>query len=308
VFRLWGAQQDFHPNPSWRWRFYDRHILRNVWAPTSLLNPNILEKYRQLLNEFRPKIIYAYPTPLALFCEHLQGCGRPYHRPKSAICTAEPLQDQQRRIIEETLGCPVFEHYGSRDFGMVAAECEAHQGIHLHPAAVYVEFVPIEGAELESLHEILVTDLLNFGMPMIRYRINDCAVLASRECVCGRGFPLLQKIMGRTADVFQLPNGDRVPGISLHRVITEFCPGLKKIQIIQDTLTNFRIRFVPGRNFKNTDLDFLGQRLGERFGNSVHWDLESVAEIERERSGKTRFCISHVKGNRERAPELSSTT
>jgi len=43
--------------------------------------------------------------------------------------------------------------------------------------------------------------------------------------------------MGRTADVFHLPDGNSIPGISLHRVITELCPGLKKIQIIQDTVT-----------------------------------------------------------------------
>ena len=131
IFRLWGAQQDFNPNSSWRWRLYDRHFLRNVWAPTSLINPEILESYRKLLNQFRPRIMYAYPTPLALFCEYLRGCGQPYHRPMSAICTAEPLLDHQRDLIQQTLDCPVFEHYGTRDFGMVGAECEAHQGIHL---------------------------------------------------------------------------------------------------------------------------------------------------------------------------------
>src|SRR6202011_913056 len=91
VFRLWGAQQDMRPDPSWRWRVFERHVLRNVWAPASLLNPERLEKYRQLLNNFQPKIVYAYPTPLALFCEYLRDCGQPYHRPKSVICTAEPL-------------------------------------------------------------------------------------------------------------------------------------------------------------------------------------------------------------------------
>jgi len=295
VFALWGAQQDLNPNPSWRWRFYDRYLMRRVCAPTSLMNPAVLESYRQLLNDFRPKIVYAYPTPLALFCEYLRDCGRPYHHPVTAICTAESLQLHQRQVIEKTLGCPVFEHYGTRDFGLVGAECEMHQGMHLNPAAVYVEFVPIEGAEVEGLQELLVTDLLNLGMPMIRYRINDCAVRDAVQCGCGRSYPLVGTIMGRTADVFHLPDGNSIPGISLHRVITELCPGLKKIQIIQDTVTNFRIRFVRGESFRPADAQFLAKRLDERFGHSIHWDFERVAEIERERSGKTRFCISHVK-------------
>ena len=295
IFRLWGAQQDFHPNPSTRWRLYDRHVLRNVWAPTSVLNPTVLETYRQLLNEFRPKIVYAYPTPLALFCEYLLGCGRPYHRPKSAICTAEPLQDEQRMVIEQALGCSVFEHYGTRDFGMVGAECEAHQGLHLHSKAVYVEFLPVNGAEVEGLHEILVTDLLNDGMPLIRYRINDCALVAPGPCKCGRGFPLIKKIVGRTTDNFHMPNGNVVPGVALTNRVIRVCPGLKKLQVIQRTLHDFHVRYVPGPNFSASDLESLRTRLRSFFPDPLQWTFEEVTEIARERSGKTRFCVSYVR-------------
>lgn len=294
IFRLWGAQQDFNPNPSWRWRIYDRHVLRNVWAPTSLLNPEVLESYRNLLNEFRPKIIYAYPTPLGLFCEYLLDCGRPYHRPVSAVCTAEPLQDHQRIVIEKALGCRVFEHYGTRDFGMVGAECEAHEGMHLHSAAVYAEFVPLEGGEADGMCEILVTDLTNDGMPMIRYRINDCAIPSPSLCSCGRGFPLVKKIVGRTVDNFVLADGSVVPGVALTNRVIQLCPGLKKTQVIQNTVTDFHVRYVAGPGFSSSDLEMLRSKLRVFFTESVNWTFEEVSEIARERSGKTRFCISHV--------------
>src|SRR5205823_12639505 len=67
VFYLWGARSDYAQNPSWRWRLYDRLLMRRVWAPTSLLNEEILESHRKSLNRLKPKVIYAYPTPLALF-------------------------------------------------------------------------------------------------------------------------------------------------------------------------------------------------------------------------------------------------
>jgi len=294
VFRLWGAQQDFSAHPSWRWRLYDRYLMRNVWAPTSLFSPAILESYRKTLNEFRPKIIYAYPSPLALFCEYLADCHRPFHRPTSAICTAEPLLAHQRKIIERTLGCPVFEHYGSRDFGLVAAECEAHRGMHFNPHAVFVEFVPLKGAEIDGLHEILVTDLLNFGMPMIRYRIDDCAILTSEPCRCGRGFPAVRSICGRTTDNFYLTNGNVVPGVSLTNRVIQVCPGLKKIQIIQRAVDDFHIRYVAGTGFTPADLAMLSSKLRMFFSGPIRWEFEQVVEIERERSGKTRFCISYV--------------
>jgi phenylacetate-CoA ligase len=295
VFNLWGARQDYSENPSWRWRLYDRHLMRRVWAPTSILNPQVLESHRQLLNKLRPRIVYAYPTPLSLFCEYLKESGLPFHHPASAICTAEPLFPEQRAIIEEVLGCRVFEHYGSREFGMIAAECEEHNGMHLNPASAYLEFLPVESSETPGLHEMLVTDLLNYGMPLIRYRVNDCVLTGPEKCSCGRGYPLVRQIIGRTGDVFQLPNGDRIPGVAFTNRVLKVCPGLAKTQIIQESLTEFHIRYVPGRDFSNADLDLLRTNLQGFVAGGIQWTFEQVAEIPRERSGKTRFCISRVR-------------
>jgi phenylacetate-coenzyme A ligase PaaK-like adenylate-forming protein len=294
IFYLWGAQSDYAQNPTWRWRFYDRYLMRRVWAPTSLFNEQVMESHLRLLNGFRPRIIYAYPTPLSLFCEYLRSTGKTFHRPHSAICTAEPLLASQRKLIEEVLGCPLFEMYGSREFGMIAADCECHQGLHLNPFTAYIEFLPLPGADTEGMCEILVTDLSNHSMPLIRYRINDCAFPSDQPCACGRGYPLVRQFTGRTGDVFLLPNGDRVPGVALTNRVLKVCPGLKKVQLIQETLKNFRVRYVPGPSFSSQDLDLLRQNLTKFFPSGLAWQFDQVMDIERERSGKTRFCISRV--------------
>jgi phenylacetate-CoA ligase len=225
----------------------------------------------------------------------LQDTGKDVHRPESAICTAESLLSSQRKVIEHVLGAKIFEHYGSREFGMIAAECENHVGMHVNPAAVYLEYVPVEGAEIEGLHEIFVTDLLNEGMPLIRYRVNDCVIPATDRCPCGRSYPLIQKIIGRTADLFPLPNGDKVPGVSLTNRVLQVCPGLRKVQIIQETLSEFRVRYVPGSGFTSNDLELLKSNLRRFLPLDLTWRFEHVVDIPRERSGKTRFCISRVK-------------
>jgi phenylacetate-CoA ligase len=294
VFYLWGAVQDYSQHPSWRWRLYDRHLMRRVWAPTSLLNRAVLESHRLLLNQFRPQFIYAYPTALAIFCEYLRDSKKPFHRPVSAICTAEPLFPEQRKVIEEVLDRRVFEHYGSREFGMIAGECEEHTGMHLNTHGAYVEFLPVENSEIPGLQELLVTDLLNYGMPLLRYRVNDCVVIGDQRCACARGYPLLRQIIGRTGDVFQLQNGDRVPGVAFTNRVLQVCPGLAKVQVIQESLTMFRIRYVAGQNFCHTDLELLQTNLRRFVPGEVNWAFEQVSEIPRERSGKTRFCISRI--------------
>jgi phenylacetate-CoA ligase len=100
--------------------------------------------------------------------------------------------------------------------------------------------------------------------------------------------------MGRTTDVFRLANGDAVPGVALTNRVLQVCPGLKKTQVIQETFTDFRVRYVPGPGFSRSELDLLGTNLKRFLSDQVRWTFEQVPDIERERSGKTRFCISRV--------------
>lgn len=290
VLWVWGARSDFAANPSWRWRLYDRQLMRQVWAPTSLLNEDIMAGYVEEMNKFRPHAIIAYPTPLAIFAEFLLASGRDYHRPRTVICTAEPLLPEQREVIDKAFGLKCFNHYGSRDFGMIAAECEFHDGLHLNPAAVYIEYATGEGLDIS---EVLVTDLLNRGMPMLRYRVNDCAEPGG-QCPCGRGYPIMRALQGRSADNFYLANGDVIPGVAFTNRLIKVCPGIRKMQLVQEEYARFTIRYVPSATFSAADLEQVRAKFLEFLGNNVHVDFESVVEIAREHSGKTRFAISKV--------------
>lgn len=292
VFWLWGAQVDFAADPSWKWRMADRYLYRRVWAPTSLLNPSVFSAYAERLNQFRPKVIMAYPTPLALFAEYILSTKLKVHRLTSCICTAEPLTAEQRDVITRAFDCPVYGQYGARDFGLVGSECEEHDGLHLNPFSVFVELVPIEGSQ--GLFDLIVTDLTNRSFPMIRYKINDCVQTISQQCACGRGFPKISNIVGRTTENFVLLNGDVVPGVAVTNRVIKVCPGIEKMQIEQRSEPDFLIRYKKGIGFAASDLDSLKKGLQSFFGNDVRYTFEEVAEIPREVSGKTRLCISQV--------------
>ena len=294
VFYLWGAESDYAAHPSWRWKLFEHYVRRRIYVPASPLNEENFERARLALNRFQPRIIYAYPTPLALFAEYLATAGRSYHRPSSILCTAESLSPEQRNIIESVFGCKVFELYGAREFGIIAGECEQHEGMHWNPLATLPDFAPLPGGEDAGLQEMFVTDLLGRAMPLVRYRVNDCAEPTDDPCGCGRTFPRLRRITGRISEVITLPNGTRIPGVALTGRIMKVCPGFKKIQIIQETLSSFTIRYVAGKTFGDADLATLRSNIRTMFGDGLDWRFESVEDIPRERSGKTRFCISRV--------------
>lgn len=295
---LWGARTDYPANPSWKWRTFETSIMHRVWCPVSVLDEATFERYLETLNSFRPEAIVAYPTPLALFCEYLLAQTKVYHTPKTAIVTAEPLLESQRQLIEKALQCQVFSHYGARDFGMIAAQCEQGSYMHLCNASIYFDYEEIPGSN--GLHEIFATDLTNRAMPMIRYRINDCTYRVQTSCSCGRGYPLIGNIEGRTTDNFVLFDGTVVPGVAMTNRLIKVCPEILKLQIIQEEYERFIIRFVRGIDFRGEVLGALKDRFFQLLGRRVELRLEEVQDIPRERSGKTRLCISNVQQRREK--------
>jgi phenylacetate-CoA ligase len=299
VFWLWGAPSDFAQNPGWKWRLYDRYFMRRIWAPTMLLNDETtLAKYASTIDRFRPTAIIAYPTPLTALCQYLLSSGYKGNLPRTAVCTAEALLPVQREIIEKALQCKVFEVYGARDFGMVAGECEAHDGLHLNPYAIFMEGEELDAAS--GLQEIIATDLLNPAFPMIRYRINDCVYPVDPYCSCGRGFPLISRIQGRASDNIVTPAGKVLPGVSVAHWANRMVKtgsGLSKMQLIQETRNTFTIKYAPAPDFAPDSLERLTKMLHQLIEAPVEIDYVRVEDIPREASGKTRLCISRVSGH-----------
>lgn len=90
VLMLWGAHRDLAMQPSWRWRMYEETLMRQVPAPSGILNQEILERFRQRYEDQRPKVLYGYSTVLAAFAGYLQQRGLK-HRPRVVIATAEVM-------------------------------------------------------------------------------------------------------------------------------------------------------------------------------------------------------------------------
>jgi phenylacetate-CoA ligase len=295
IFYLWGAQVDYAVNPSWRWRMYERHFLRSSWAQTSRLDDNVFAEHVQRLNQIKPHIVYAYTTPLVDFCDYLARVQPKFHRPKTVICTAEILAPEQRELIENVMGCEVFMHYGSRELGMTGSECCNHR-MHTVPTALYIENIPLEDAE-HGVCEIVTTDLINRGMPFIRYKINDCVIPDKTPCNCGLGYPLMGYVIGRVGDMLIMPDGTKLPGISMSSIsirVMKDWPGISDIQFIQNELGCVTMRYVAAPSFTEEHLTRLLPRLREYFHPEIRWSFERVSEIPRERSGKTRFTICNL--------------
>ena len=96
-------------------------------------------------------------------------------RPRGIISTSMMLLANERQVIEAAFQCKVTDRYGSEEVALIACECELHQGMHLNIEHLYIEFLREDGAAAAPGEDgmIVITDLVNHGMPFIRYRIED---------------------------------------------------------------------------------------------------------------------------------------
>jgi phenylacetate-CoA ligase len=293
VVYLWGAQQDFDAKPSLGTRLRNVTYMRRMMLPSAPLDEMVFERYLKKLEKWRPSFLQAYPSPLYEFCLFLKNRRRRMPYLKGVSVTAEPLYLHQREVIEEVLGFPVFNWYGSRELGRVASECERHEGLHIIEPNVYVEVEP-DPALPDDYGHLIVTDLWNMATPFIRYRTGDVARMVNGECRCGRPLKRIGSIEGRLTDMVVLPGGRKIPGVSLTNRVIRDCSEIVELQIVQQTLTGFLLRYVKGPSFSPKSLESLEENLRVLLDADVLVSFAEVAELPHERSGKIRFVVSEI--------------
>ena len=213
--KIWGDSRDF-PQNTWKQWARNWFVDRTVFQDTGYIDPEELIRFNESLKRFRPKTILAYAKSVVLLAQVLKDRGIVAYQPYSIITSAEVLDPEDRILLEDVFGYQVFNRHGCREMGIIASECAEHKGLHVRSEGILLEVVcGRRHAQTGEMGEVIVTDLLNFAMPMIRYRIGDMAVSKEGDCVCGRGLPRLQKVEGRVTDFLVGSDGRLVSGAFL---------------------------------------------------------------------------------------------
>jgi phenylacetate-coenzyme A ligase PaaK-like adenylate-forming protein len=284
VAKVWGNPEYRHFG--FRGRLRNYFLDRAVYLDTLHLNDDRLAEFAASIRRHRPGLIFGHAHSLYLLACYLKKRGILDVRPNGIISTAMLLHDWQRKVIEGVFGRKVTNRYGCEEVSLIACECEEHDGLHVNADSIYTE-VPRTG-------KLLITDLSNRAMPLIRYQIGDVVVPSERLCRCGRGLPLIERVEGREADYVLTPTGRLISGISLTENFALQIPGTAQVQIVQESLTEFVIRLVPDDAFGDASRAKIAALVQETFGSGVRFEVELVDAIPQEPSGKYRFCISKV--------------
>jgi phenylacetate-CoA ligase len=289
---VWPAQQDYVGHWTRKAKLKNALYKRQVVFPAAVIDDEAIRNYLNLVVRQKPTLIRAFTNPLLEIAKFILKNSFPIPSPKGLITTGEPLYNHQRGEIERAFGCKVYDSYRSREAGPIAQECEVHKGMHINAENLYVESIPLKDMQCddECIGRIIITDLLNFGMPLIRYDMGDLGVISSRKCSCGRGLPLLGGLKGRSASSFITPDGKIVAAGALVLYLVDEAPGpLGQVQIIQETLDTLILRMTKDPMPSKEILDYQEKTVQRLFGPEMKIKFEFVEKIDREASGKYLF-------------------
>lgn len=248
--------------------------------------------YAAHLSSWRPALIDSYPSSLEPIARYVLARGLETIRPLAVITSSETLSAEVRRLFVEAFRAPVFDHYGGGEMAAFISQCERgtyHVNSEFGVVEVLRDGEPVGPGELG---EITATGFINPVMPLIRYRTGDLAVVGDEGCACGRSFPVIASLLGRSDDVVVTPDGRRVGRLDpIFKAVSSF----QESRIVQDAADHVRVEYVAEHEVSSDERATLLRELGNRLGPAMRVDLLRVSAMPRTQRGKLRMVVNEMK-------------
>ena len=258
---------------------------------------HFLDQWRK----YRPRSISSYVGgihQLALYClEHKIEMPPP----EVIATTAAPLPAATRHAISAAFHCPVFDNYVATEAHPMANQCrELATGetgyLHIHSDYRHLEFVDENGfcVPTETFGDTLVTDLEDRVFPIVRYRIGDRGRFMNYKCPCGRPYPVMDAVHGRSFDFIYLEKGC-IMGECWATAFDDCLNAVHNFQIHQAEDKSVTLRVVMNRNYPEAKacIERVAADLQRQLGR-VPLKLEYANFIPHNR-GKIKYIISEVR-------------
>jgi len=292
---VWGAPLDAWRQQSVKSRIRNSLSERAIFFHSYVGGAASIEAFLHRLNKHRPEVILAYPNMLAALAEYARDHKIPLHPVPKVVVTAETVYDWQRELFKEVFGATTFERYGAREIGTLASEVDCHRGLHIFEPSYVIEVVDQGGHAVApgEMGELVITDLCNRAMPLIRYRIGDLVALDESTCGCGCTWQRIGKVGGRILDLVTRSDGSRVAG----QVILDIVHDVKlkcRIQVAQTAVNTFVIRHLEMDTINGDIRSRLLESFKTYLGAEVTVEYEKVKELTYDKSGKYRWFINEL--------------
>jgi phenylacetate-CoA ligase len=294
VLHLWGGGDKKLPLTFWN---HLKALLSGYLVlPVYSYDENIFMRWWEILNLYKPTIIYAYPSVAADFSRWLETKGYEPKGVKGVFCSAEVLFQNHREIIEQVFNCKVYNQYGSRETPCVACECP-EGNMHLFVDLNRVEFLD-QPEDACGPKRIIVTPHENYAQPLLRYDLGDFGVPKEGICPCGFGYPLMEMNLGRQNDHIRALDGRIIyPSFFIHLLDGKEWISRFQFRQLKPHCLDLIVEIDTPLNIQEqTDRLALEifPRLQSMLGLGIELNVRITPLIERTPAGKHRFVINEL--------------
>jgi phenylacetate-CoA ligase len=273
----------------------DAILQRRIFVGAFQIDKDKIDSLLKLIDSKKPVLIDGYAESLNMLS--LQSHRKSEWQPKAILSSAQELPKVTKDNIEAMFGCKVFNKYGAREFSGIAYECLPQNGMHVLMESYIVEILrngqPVLPGEVG---EVFITDLNNYSMPMIRYRIGDLAELSPKpgKCLCGRSTTRISQIVGRTQALIEGGNGVLMPGTFFSHFFKEYFEYIFSYQIHQSIDRKITLRCIPTPKMNQEVSDGIIEKLTRYLGDESQITYVEVDEIPLGRTGKRQSVVSDM--------------
>ncbi len=246
-----------------------------------------------------PDYLLSHPSILARLAEETQRSGIRFPRLRQVVAISETLRPETRAAIESAWAVPVIDVYSTREAGYLALQCPDHpDSLHVQSEGVRLEVLDESGRPCApgQVGRVVVTPLHNHAMPLLRYDIGDAAE-PGPPCPCGRGLPVLRRILGRRQNMLRLPGGERRwPLLSSSDIaaLLAAVPGLRQYRIVQKALDHLHLVLAVARPPAAADSEAAIAWARAKFGAAFRVTLETCEELPRSPAGKSEDFVCEI--------------
>jgi len=262
-------------------------------GPAFLLNASSsLADQLAWLRRCDPHYLISHPSNLDGLLRESGESGLGLTRLRQLRTVGESLSESTRELARVSLDLPVVDFYTSQETGYIALQCPDYPHYHVQAENLLLEVLDDQGNACPPgvAGRVVITSLSNYAMPLIRYQLGDYAEVGE-ACPCGRGLPVLKRVLGRVRNLLTRPDGSRHwPDFGM-RDMLELVP-VRQFQIVQHALQSLELRLVvdaiPGPELEQAVKTSLARHL--QFSGSI--DISYHTELERSASGKFEDFLS----------------
>ncbi|MCC7484364.1 MAG: phenylacetate--CoA ligase family protein [Burkholderiales bacterium] len=242
-----------------------------------------------------PDYLLSLASNLLELARELARRGVRLARLRQACTYGDVLDPAARAECSGLLGVDVVDIYSAQEVGYVALQCPDHGHYHVQSEGLIVEILDEAGRACApgTVGRVVVTTLHNFAMPLIRYDIGDYAE-AGAPCPCGRGLPVISRILGRERNMALTPEGRRYHPSFAAETWMHVAP-IRQLQLVQKSLRSIEARIVAARALEPAEEAALAAALRRTLGHPYEITVRGMATIPRTPGGKFEDFICEVR-------------